>query len=181
MKKAISLLLALVMCLSLCACGENSKPDGQPVETTSKVDTDSDTSNTHDDFYSLRGTDHLEFTLYMDGREWTVDDGDGLGLPTKLKFQSSDGTCVATNPARQETLYWGYAPGSDTMWSDMYVRVGTQDDILYLFHVSEVSEDGSTIFPGSIALHSFVSDDGIPVEGLTEDGYEAMWSTATGD
>lgn len=41
MKKAFSLLLALVMCLSLCACGGNDTPETEaPTETTAPIQTE---------------------------------------------------------------------------------------------------------------------------------------------
>ena len=44
MKKALSLLLALVVCLSLCACGEEAQPT-EPIETVSINSMFSDTDN----------------------------------------------------------------------------------------------------------------------------------------
>lgn len=61
------------------------------------------------------------------------------------------------------------------MFGDLYVRVGTPDDVLYLFHIHLEGSD----YVGSIARHCFVSDDGIPVAGLTEDGHELNWVYAT--
>ena len=108
--------------------------------------------------------------------EWTVEGGLDAGLPTKLKFQS-DGTCVATYPDRQENLCWGYAPGTDILFYDLYVRVGTQDNVQYLFHIHQVGLK----YDGFIARRSFASEDSIPVEGLPEDGYEAVWYAAKYD
>ena len=46
---------------------------------------------------------------------------------------------------------------------------------MYLFHVHLEGTD----YLGSIARHCFVSADGIPVAGLTEDGHELNWVSAT--
>lgn len=104
MKKAIAMLLALTLCFGLCACGGgDNKPDNQPEENTVKLDY----STAGDELYVRPGTSADEAALYAYDLEWTVEDGEGLGLPSKLKFESG-GTCTATYPDRQETAGLGY-------------------------------------------------------------------------
>ena len=53
MKKALSLLLALVLCLSLCACGENDTQESQNTELESSVVEESSTENTNETILTL--------------------------------------------------------------------------------------------------------------------------------
>ena len=173
MKKLLSLLLVLVLCLSLCACGENNnfwdeKPEDNTAQT-GEVNNNEDVNN-RNSFYALRGSDANEFALYAP-EYWTIE-GD-LDLPANLAFEAN-GTCVATYLDRTEYLYWGYAPSKMDIYN-LYVRIGTQEEVLYLFHVHYDKSN----YLGSIARHCFVSADGIPIDGLPEDGYELNWISAT--
>lgn len=164
-------MLALLLCLSLCACGGNNDFEIElPDENSSQTDSMNHNANNSNGFYDLRGSDANEIALYVP-EYWTVEDS--FSLPVKLAFDA-DGTCVATYPDRTEDLYWGYAPSSKIDLYNLYVRIGTQEEILYLFYIHA---DG-THYRGAIAHHCFLSADGVPIDGLTEDGHEFNWVSA---
>lgn len=103
--------------------------------------------------------------------EWIIDvEPGGDVVPTKIKF-NEDGTCYAEFPenAAEQTmnLYWGIVPDSVDDWGNLYVRIGTDNDIIYIFHV--VSHDAN------IAYHAAEGEEGIAIDGLSEDCYTGMW------
>lgn len=166
MKKILSLGLALLLCLSLCACGDGitSPADSTAPATNADIPVVYDHTAKHALLETLYGEWFLNGTL-----SWIV-------MPTKLVFKE-DGTCFsefpehATNPTMD--LYWGIIPDCLGSESDLYIRIGLENDIWYLFHIKSNSAEEMVV---QIAQHSNDPDDPmIPVDGLTQDGYTGMW------
>ena len=110
--------------------------------------------------------------------EWIIDDSlSGFVVPTVITFYE-DGTCHAELPehAKKQTmdLLWGIVPDSIEDWDSLYIRIGIENDILYIFCVVHRS--------GRIANHAAVGETdsaGCPIalaiDGLSEDCYTGMW------
>lgn len=107
-------------------------------------------------------------SLYGD---WIIDvELSGYVVPTKITFYE-DGTCYAEFPenATEQTmnLYWGIVPDSVDDWGNLYVRIGIDNDIIYIFHIIHQE--------ANIAYHATEGEDGIAIDGLSEDCYTGMW------
>ena len=114
--------------------------------------------------------------------EWVIDDSlSGTVIPTKITFYE-DGTCYAEFPEYAEhqtiTLLWGVVPDSVEDWGNLYLRIGTENDIICIFHVFHDIEGRN----GHIANHATVGETDstgcpidIAIDGLSEDCYTGMW------
>lgn len=110
--------------------------------------------------------------------EWIIDDPlSGFVMPTKITFYE-DGTCYAELPEYAEdqtmNLLWGIVPDSVADWDNLYIRIGIENDIIYIFHIVHGG--------GRIANHAAVGETdsaGCPIDlaidGLSEDCYTGMW------
>lgn len=110
--------------------------------------------------------------------EWTIDDSlSGFVVPTKITFYE-DGTCHAELPEHAENrtmdLLWGVVPDSIEDWDNLYIRIGIENDIIYIFHIAHRN--------GHIANHAAVGETDsagcpidIAIDGLSEDCYTGMW------
>ena len=130
--------------------------------------TDTQISNSNSVVYDHTLLHPFVSSLYGD---WIIDvELSGYVVPTKITFYE-DGTCYAEFPenATEQTmnLYWGIVPDSVDDWGNLYVRIGTDNDIIYIFHV--VSHDAN------IAYHAAEGEEGIAIDGLSEDCYTGMW------
>ena len=179
MKRVLALILALVMCLSLFACGEGGMNGSWPAGTQSDAPNSSEGMQ---DFAPPGGNpvvyDHtsshpLIDTLYG---EWILEGSlSWIVMPTKIIFHE-DGTCFAEFPefATNQTmdLYWGIVPDALAMEDKLYVYIGVEDDIWYIYQFYS----GGT--KACIAAHSDSDDPAegkVPINGLSKDGYTGMW------
>lgn len=110
--------------------------------------------------------------------EWIIDDSlSDFVMPTKITFYE-DGTCHAELPKHAENqtmdLLWGIVPDSVEDWGNLYIRIGMENDIIYIFHIVHLD--------GYIANHATAGDTDsagcpidIAIDGLSEDCYTGMW------
>ena len=182
MKKALSLILALVMCLSLCACGGRKAPNptrddlnnettqdtnGEQNETLDNNTTDG-SDNVSSIIYDYTSPHPLLNTVYG---EWVLDGSiSWMVMPLKILFRE-DGTCFVEFPdyAIEQTkeMLWGIVPDCLNVSEKLFVRIGVEDDICYIFQISPSWN--------AIATHMALEEGGRAIDGLSEDGLDGMW------
>ena len=185
MKKAILILLVLGLCLCLCACGGGGGKNGenQPNATTNIGNNEWDTSSADTENSNLDSIITYDHTLLhplvssLNG-DWIIDvPQSGYVMPAKITFYE-DGTCDAEltehTDNRTTDWLWGIVPDSVEDGDNLYIRIGTENDIIYLFHITR--DKGYVAFHAAVGELDFAGCPlGFEVDGLSEDCYTGMW------
>ena len=157
---------------------KHSSSDKNTQNTNEDIQSTTDTQISNSDNASVYDYTLLHPFLSELYGEWIIDDSlSGFVMPTKITFYE-DGTCRAELPEHTENqtmdLLWGIVPDSVEDWDNLYIRIGIEHDIIYIFHIAHRS--------GHIANHAAVGETDsagcpidIAIDGLSEDCYTGMW------
>ena len=162
MKKALSLLLALVMCLSLCSCGSSENKDEVPqkvevVTTEATVGTTETTAGMLEaETTGNTATDH-PMLPYLYG-EWEHEVYEGIKCSFNTIVINDNGTCVID--------------GMNATWEIDPDNTNYEHNILWVYFY-----DGSNRLGGVVLSESSFDEEGYSFSTLEPEGWmsSAIW------